>query len=91
MQTDVKAVRVTAASTPSIQAPARIKGIVATASGGAGRLTITDGSGGATLVDLDVTSGSTIDVMLPGEGVLAADSIVVSAATNIAGATIFYG
>lgn len=91
MQTDVKAVRVTGTGAPSIQAPARVKGVVATASGGAGRLTITDGNGGSTLVDLDITSGSTLDVIFPGEGVLAASSIYVSAATNIAGATIFYG
>lgn len=57
---------------------------------GAGRLTVTDGNGGATLLDLDFKADDTHSVNIPAEGILSTDDPYVSAATNITALTLFY-
>ena len=55
---------------------------------GAGRLTITDGNGGATLVDVDLAANAGFEVFTPDNGIRG--DPWVSAATNVTSATIFY-
>ena len=74
---------------------ARIKGfaICATASA-AGSLLLKDGgSGGTTVIEIDIPSNSNPNsyyVSVPGEGVLCSTNIYASL-TNIASVTVFYG
>lgn len=68
---------------------ARIRMIVATLTG-AGRITITDGSGGATRVDLDFAAAGTYDIMWPGTGTLCQNDPFVSTATSLTAMTLFW-
>lgn len=88
---DIKMVRVTA--TGSAHAgPARIVGYhVNHSAAGLGRLTITDGSGGSTVLDVDYPAAAGVDYAeLTQGGIRCSTNIWVSAATNITSATIFY-
>jgi hypothetical protein len=51
---------------------------------------MTDGNGGATVVDLDFTQNQTHSVNIPDEGVLFTSDIHVSVATNVTALTLFY-
>jgi hypothetical protein len=64
--------------------------IVVTTTAGAGRLTLTDGSGGSTLMDVDLVASTTHNVYIPEEGILFQSDIFVSAATNLTSATLFW-
>jgi hypothetical protein len=65
--------------------------IVATTTGaGAGRLTLTDGDGGSTLVDVDLVASTTHNVYIPEEGILFQSDMFVSTATNLTSATLFW-
>jgi hypothetical protein len=93
-QTDVKSTHLN--SSGSVFAGrARIKGIAlcATAST-AGTLVSRDGgSGGTTVVELDIPSNSNPNsfyMLIPGEGVLCATNIYASI-TGLASVTVFYG
>ena len=87
---DVKAKRVTGTGSLAV-GPARIRQVqVLTNSGGAGRLTITDGSGGETLLDIDFAVSSAHSVNIPDNGIRAQSDILVTAATNVAAITVFY-
>jgi hypothetical protein len=93
-QTDVKSTHLN--SSGSVFAGrARIKGIAlcATAST-AGTLVLRDGgSGGITVVELDIPSNSNPNsfyMLVPGEGVLCATNIYASI-TGLASVTVFYG
>ncbi len=55
---------------------------------GAGRLTITNGTGGATLVDVDLAQNAGFEIFIPDNGIRG--DPWVSAATNVTSATIFY-
>jgi hypothetical protein len=94
MQTDVKAKHLNASGLVFADR-ARIKGfaICATASL-AGTLLLKDGgSGGPTMIEIDIPSNSNPNsfyVSVPGEGVLCATNIYASL-TNIASVTVFYG
>jgi len=90
VQSDVKAVRVTATGDTG-SGGTRLKGIHVSAASGGGRLTITDGNGGATIFDADFTASTDGDIIFPGNGILARDGIWVSAITNITSVTLFYG
>jgi len=57
---------------------------------GAARLTITDGSGGATKLDLDFVSGDTFHIAIPGDGILCDKDPHITALTNISAVTIFF-
>jgi hypothetical protein len=64
--------------------------IVVTTTAGAGRLTLTDGSGGSTLMDVDLVASTTHNVYIPEEGILFQSDMFVSAATNLTSATLFW-
>jgi hypothetical protein len=87
---DVKAKRVTGTGAVAI-GRARIRHITVLVSDvGAGRVTITDGNGGATLLDVDLATNSFSTIDIPDEGILASSDPFVSAATNVTAATIFW-
>lgn len=86
---DVRAKRLTGTGGAST-GRARLRQVQVLTGGGAGRLTMTDGNGGATIVDLDFTQDQTHSVNIPDEGVLFTSDIHVSTATNVTAMTIFY-
>lgn len=57
---------------------------------GAARLTITDGVGGATKLDIDFTSGDSYPVSIPGDGILCDKDPQITALTNISAVTLFF-
>lgn len=85
---DVNSKRVTGTGALSI-GRARIRQIVATVSA-AGRIALTNGNGGAVLIDLDFQAAGTYDIFIPGTGVLFAEDPYVSTATSVTAATIFW-
>jgi hypothetical protein len=71
--------------------PARVRQIqVLTTNVGAGRLTITDGDGGPTVLDLDFLTDDSHSVNIPDNGVRCQSDVYISAATNISAITVFY-
>jgi hypothetical protein len=87
---DIKTKRVTGTGALSV-GRARIRHItVLVSSAGAGRVTITDGNGGSTLLDVDLASNSFSTIDIPDDGILATSDIYVSAATNVTAATVFW-
>lgn len=70
--------------------PARIRQIQVLTGAGAGRLTITDGSGGATLLDLDFLASDSHSVNIPDNGIRFQNDVLITAATNITAMTFFY-
>lgn len=68
---------------------ARIRMVVATLTG-AGRITLSNGSGGATRIDLDFGAAGTYDIMLPGTGTLFENDPFVTTATNVSALTLFW-
>ena len=87
---DVRSKRVTTAASLGV-GPARIRQVqVLTTSGGAGRLTITDGSGGATVLDLDFLASDSHSVNIPDWGLRCQDDVLITAMTNISAMTVFY-
>ena len=93
-QTDVKSTHLN--SSGSVFAGrARIKGIAICATvSTAGTLVLRDGgSGGTSMVELDIPSNSNPNsyyILVPGEGVLCATNIYASI-TGLASVTVFYG
>jgi hypothetical protein len=67
----------------------RIRMVVATLSG-AGRITLTSGSGGSTKIDMDFGAAGTYDIMIPGTGVLFDADPFVATATNVTAQTLFW-
>lgn len=55
-----------------------------------GRITITDGDGGKVLIDFDVSQNNDADLNIGGNGVLAQESIFVSALTNVTAITVVF-
>ena len=94
MQTDVKSTHLNASGVV-YAARGRVKGvvIVATAST-SGTLAIKDGgSGGTSVIEIDIPSNPypiPFYVFVPGEGVLCASSIYATL-TGVFGVTVFYG
>lgn len=89
MNSDVRAVRVTGVAT-AVNSRSRIHAIHAVSGAGAARLTITDGSGGPTLIDIDFAASETNEVPIPLNGVIAQNAIQVSTFSNLVAVTIFY-
>jgi len=85
---DTKAVRRTATGTAGV-GPARIRGLILTSTGTAGRLTVTDGNGGATVLDVDIIASGTQHINTDGNGIKVND-LWISAFTNLVGVTFFY-
>ena len=86
---DTKSKRVTGTGA-LVVGRSRLRMIVVTTTAGAGRLTLTDGSGGSTLMDVDLVASTTHNVYIPEEGILFQSDIFVSAATNLTSATLFW-
>lgn len=85
---DVSSIRVTATGAVGI-GRVRIRMLVVTLSG-AGRVTLTSGSGGATKIDMDFGAAGTYDIFIPGTGVLFQDDPFVATATNVTAQTLFW-
>jgi hypothetical protein len=85
---DVRSKRITGTGSLAV-GPARIRQIQLKTASGTPRLTITDASGGSTVLDLDFNASTTHSVNIPAEGIRVSD-IFVSTLTNITAATIFF-
>lgn len=92
MQTDVQAAACAANTTTNVtEYRARIKAIVLAVPTAGGTLTIVDGSGGPTLFSyVAAAAASNLNIILPGEGILAETGIRVTTAANMT-ATVIYG
>jgi hypothetical protein len=86
---DVKAKRLASTGAASV-GRARLRQVHVLTSAGAGRLTLTDGDGGPTVLDVDFIASDSNSVNIPDEGLLFTSDIHCSAATNISAFTIFY-
>jgi hypothetical protein len=87
---DIQTKRVTATGSLAV-GPARIRQVqVLTSNVGPGRLTVTDGSGGSTVLDIDFLTNDLHSVNIPDNGVRCQSDVFISVATNIAAATFFY-
>ena len=85
---DVKSKRITATGSLGV-GPARIRQIQLKTGSGTPRLTVTDGNGGSTVLDLDFNASDTHSVNIPSNGIRVSD-IYVSTLTNITAATVFF-
>ena len=85
---DVKSKRITATGSLAV-GPARIRQIQLKTDSGTPRLTITDGNGGSTVLDLDFNASTTHSVNIPAEGIRVGD-VYVSAFTDVTAATVFF-
>jgi len=88
MRSDVQSIRLTVIGSAAV-GPARIRQIQVLTGAGAGRLTITNGNGGQTVMDLDFLQSDSHSVNIPSDGIRVSD-IYVSVATNITAMTVFY-
>jgi len=86
---DVKSKRVTATGALSV-GRSRLRMLVVTTTATAGRLTMTDGNGGDTLLDVDLVASSTHNFYVPEEGILFTSDLYISTLTNITSVTAFY-
>ena len=87
---DVKSKRLTGTGAAAV-GRSRLRQIqILTSSGGAGRLTLTDGNGGATILDLDFLASDSHSVNIPDEGLLFTSDIHVATATNVTALTLFH-
>lgn len=86
---DIKTKRVTGTGSLAV-GPARIRQVQVLTGLGAGRLTITDGNGGETLLDLDFLASDSHSVNIPDYGIRAQSDVYISAVTNITALTVFY-
>tara|TARA_R110000868_G_scaffold225013_1_gene477224 strand:- start:201 stop:497 length:297 start_codon:yes stop_codon:yes gene_type:complete len=69
----------------------RIMGIYAVCGSSAGSVVIADGSGGDTLLTMNTpASGGGVDLILPGQGILASSGLH-GTVTNTTSITLFYG
>ncbi len=87
---DVKSKRLTGTGAASVGRASLRQIQIFTSSGGAGRLTLTDGSGGSTVLDLDFLASDSHSVNIPDEGLLFTSDIHVGTATNVTALTLFY-
>ena len=85
---DVRSKRVTTTGSLGV-GPARICQIQLKTAAGTPRLTITDGSGGSTVLDLDFNASDTHSVNIPSNGLRVSD-IYISDLTNITAVTLFF-
>jgi len=85
---DVRSKRLTATGSVGV-GPARIRQIQVLTTTGTPRLTITDGNGGATVLDLDFLASDTHSVNIPSDGIRVSD-IYISAFTACTAVTVFY-
>ncbi len=69
--------------------PARIRQVQIKTTTGSPRFTVTDGNGGATVLDMDLNASDTHSVNIPDEGIRVTD-VYVSAFTACTSVTVFY-
>ena len=85
---DVRSTRLTGVVSAAV-GPARIRqGQIKTTSGSP-RFTVTDGNGGAIVLDMDLNADDTHSVNIPGDGIRVSD-IYVSVFTACTSVTVFY-
>lgn len=89
MSSDVLTKRVTGTGSLAV-GPARVRQVQVLTGAGAGRLTVTDGNGGTTMLDIDFLASDSHSVNIPDDGIRFASDVYVSAATNITAITFFY-
>ena len=87
---DVKSKRLTGTGAASVGRSSLRQVQILTSSGGAGRLTLTDGNGGATILDIDFLASDSHSVNIPDEGLLFTSDIHVATATNVTALTLFH-
>lgn len=85
---DIRTKRLAAAGSAAV-GPARIRQIQIKTTTGSPRLTVTDGNGGATVLDMDLNASDTHSVNIPDEGIRVSD-IYISLFTACTSATVFY-
>jgi len=87
---DIQTKRVTATGSLAV-GPARIRQVqVLTSVAGAGRLTITDGAGGRTVLDIDFIADDSHSINIPDYGIRCENDVLITAMTNITAMTVFY-
>jgi len=85
---DVKSKRLTATGSAGL-GPVRVRQIQVLTTTGTPRLTVTDGNGGATVLDLDFIASDSHSVNIPDDGIRVSD-LYVGTLTNIIAITVFY-
>ena len=70
--------------------PARVRQIQVLTGAGAGRLTVTNGNGGDTVLDIDFLASDSHSINIPDDGIRCSTDVYVSTATNITAMTFFY-
>lgn len=85
---DVKSKRLTATGSAGL-GPVRVRQIQVLTTTGTPRLTVTDGDGGATVLDLDFIASDSHSVNIPDDGIRVSD-LYVGTLTNITAITVFY-
>ena len=86
---DIQSKRITGTGSLGV-GPARITQIQVLTTTGSPRITVTDGNGGNTVLDLDFSASSTHSVNIPDDGIRCSDDVYVSAFTACTAATVFY-
>jgi hypothetical protein len=87
---DIQAKRIAATGSLAV-GPARVRQVqVVSAASGSPRLTVTDGNGGSTVLDLSFSAGTTTSVNIPADGIRCASDVYVSVFTDITAVTVFY-
>ncbi len=89
MSSDVLTKRVTGAGSLAV-GPARVRQIQVLTSSGAGRLTVTNGNGGDTVLDIDFLASDSHSINIPDDGIRCSTDVYVTTATNITAMTFFY-
>ena len=89
MSSDVLTKRVTSTGSLAV-GPARVRQIQVLTGAGAGRLTVTNGNGGDTVLDIDFLASDSHSINIPDDGIRCSSDVYVSAATNITAMTFFY-
>ena len=85
---DVQSKRLTGTGSAAV-GPARIRQVQIKTTTGSPRFTVTDGNGGATVLDIDLNASDTHSVNIPDEGIRVTD-VYVSAFTACTSVTVFY-
>ena len=89
MSSDVLTKRVTGTGSLAV-GPARVRQIQVLTGAGAGRLTVTNGNGGTTVLDIDFLASDSHSINIPDDGIRCSTDVYVSTATNITAMTFFY-
>jgi len=89
MSSDVLTKRVTGTGSLAV-GPARVRQIQVLTGAGAGRLTVTNGNGGDTVLDIDFLASDSHSINIPDDGIRCSSDVYVSVATNITAMTFFY-